>query len=178
MLLLPSSLFHLGLQVTPQFLTSDNLVLRATETGNNVLERQWYIDHLLQPETTQVLEYEASPLADSVIVTVMGRNGECADTLSCTVQVKKNTLWFPNVFTPDGENNTLFRAYGTGIVEFELWVYDRRGILMFHTTDMEQGWDGTSGGIRCRQEVYAYTCRYTAITGGQQTHTGTVTLLR
>ena len=49
---------------------------------------------------------------------------------------------------------------------------------MFHTTDMEQGWDGTSGGIRCRQEVYAYTCRYTAITGGQQTHTGTVTLLR
>ncbi len=182
-LLLPSSLFHLGLQVTPSFLTTDNLVLRATETGNNVLDRQWYIDHLLQSETGQVLEYEASPMADSVIVTVTGRNGECADTLSCTVHVKKSILWFPNVFTPGENRNTFFRAYGTGITDFELWIYDRRGVLVFHTTDMEQGWDGTtstgqSDKIHCRQESYAYTCRYTTAAAGWQTCTGTVTLLR
>lgn len=176
--LLPSALFSIGLSVTPEFLTIDNLLLQATETGQGVTERHWYIDNVLQQESGSVLLYEASPMADSVLVTVTGSNDDCADTLSRVIYVRKHSLWFPNVFTPDGEINKLFRAYGTGIVDFELWVYDRRGVLMFHTTDMEQGWDGTSGGIRCRQEAYAYTCRYTTSIDGWQTCTGTVTLLR
>ena len=173
-----SDIFRLGLQVTPEFLTSDDLQLRATEIGQGVAERHWFIDNLLQSETGQVLLYEASPTADSVLVTLTGRNGECADTLSQVIHVKKHSLWFPNVFTPDEEENTLFRAFGTGIVNFELWIYDRRGALMFHTTDINQGWDGTSDGKRCRQESYAYTCHYTTDHSGGKTHTGTVTLLR
>lgn len=176
--LLSSALFHLGLSVTPEFLTSDDLLLHATETGKGVDERHWYVDNELQQETGRVLEYEVLPTADSVLVTLMGSGGECADTLSRVIYVKKHSLWFPNVFTPDEATNTLFRAYGTGIVDFELWIYDRRGALMFHTTDINQGWDGTSGGKRCRQESYAYTCHYTTDHSGWNTHTGTVTLLR
>lgn len=177
--LLSSALFSLGLQVSPQFLTNDNLLLRATETGQGATERHWFIDHELQPDTGQMIQYTASPLADSVLIVVMGSNGICADTLSCTVPVRTDALYFPNVFAPNGENNTQFRAFGKDIENFELWIYDRRGLLVFHTTDMQEGWDGTSAGIRCRQETYAYSCRFTTATiPGWQTCVGTVTLLR
>ena len=93
--------------------------------------------------------------------------------------MERQTIYFPNVFTPNRGANSRFTAFGAGIAEFEMWVFDRRGVLLFHSDDMEQGWDGTAGGIPCRQEVYAYTCRYRFVQeNGYHTHTGTILLLR
>lgn len=174
----PKDFFLLSMRLTPETLTSDHLTLTAAENGVNVLTREWYIDSLLQPTTGKVLTYEASPKADSVRVTLIGSSGECIDTISQLVPVKRHDLHFPNVFTPGLDENNRFNVVSDKIVDFELWIYDRRGVLMFHTTDLHEGWDGTSNGVQCRQEVYTYACRYRIDGFGWETVAGTVLLLR
>ena len=51
---------------------------------------------------------------------------------------------------------------------------------MFHTTDIEEGWDGTHNGTPLPQAAYVYKCRYRdqLTPTGYQNVTGTVTLLR
>ena len=174
----PSEFFLLSMRVTPTMLTSENLTLTVAENGVNVLKREWYIDSILQPTSGKVLTYEASPRDDSLRVTLIGSSGDCIDTVSQLVPVKRHDLLFPNVFTPGLEENNRFNVVCEKLVGYELWIYDRRGILMFHTTDRHEGWDGTSNGVQCRQEVYTYACRYQIDGYGWETIAGTVLLLR
>ena len=174
----PGGFFNLDMKVTPSELTPDHLLLTAAESGKQVLSRQWYIDSAFYAEDSKSITYEASPKADSVLVTLIGGNGDCTDTVSRAIPVRRYDLYFPNIFTPGLDNNNLFLAWGDAITGFELWIYDRRGILLFHTTDMQEGWNGTANGVPCRQEAYTYACRFRVKDSGWNTTAGTVVLIR
>ena len=174
----PSGFFNLNMKVTPEELSPDHLLLTATEIGKSVLTRRWYIDSVLYAEDSKSITYEASPKADSVLVTLIGGNGDCADTLSHVVPVRRHDIFFPNAFTPGLDINNLFLAKGDEITGFGLWVYDRKGILVFHTTDIQEGWDGTTNGTPCKQAAYTYACRFRVRDSGWNTIAGTVLLIR
>ena len=55
-------------------------------------------------------------------------------------------VFIPNIFTPNSDplNNTYcIDGFLDGCDEFELWIYNRWGELVFNTTDMNECWDGT-----------------------------------
>ncbi|MBK7443237.1 MAG: gliding motility-associated C-terminal domain-containing protein [Bacteroidetes bacterium] len=57
-------------------------------------------------------------------------------------------------------------------------IYNRWGDIIFETTDLENGWDGTDGSGR-EQEIGSYIYRLITICDGiQQALSGSVTLLR
>ena len=176
--LFPQRLFFLKLDVQPETLTTDNLHLVARDLGDNVSFRQWVVDSVLQAEAGPRLEYEAPMMADSVVVLLIGGDSVCVDTAQRVVPVIKEDLFFPNVFIPGRDGNSLFQVFGTEVDNFELWIYDRRGVQVFHTTDREEGWDGTSGGIPCVQGTYAYVCHYSIPDNQFRTRAGTITLIR
>lgn len=176
--LFPQRMFFLHLDVQPETLTSDNLRLVARDMGDNVSFRQWVVDSVLQAGTGARMEYDASPTADSVVVVLIGGDSACVDTARRMVPVIREDLFFPNVFTPGNEENNCFRVLGSEVEDFELWIYDRRGMLVFHATDRSQAWDGTCNGIPCIQGSYAYICHYTIPGNQHRTRSGTVTLLR
>ena len=105
----------------------------------------------------------------------------CADT-SITLPIKVFALWIPNTFTPDGIDNRTFAFTTTlEIIAFELYVYNRQGMLVYHGTDFNAGWDGTAtDGSPCPQGAYVYYYTYTEALHPTLEHTGigTVTLLR
>lgn len=120
------------------------------------------------------------PLPDSIEVTLRtcNRRGCCADT-TFTVGTRVLDVWFPNVFTPDAGENNRFRAVTTvEPVEFELTVYDRRGQVLFGTTDPSASWDGTSGGTPLPQGTYVYHWFMRDAHDYRRNGAGTVTLLR
>ena len=51
---------------------------------------------------------------------------------------------------------------------------------MYHSTDINEHWNGTHNGLICHQGTYVYRCRYTTtlVPNGWQTLTGTVTILK
>jgi gliding motility-associated-like protein len=70
-------------------------------------------------------------------------------------------IFVPNTFTPnkDGKND-LFQAFGEGITGFHLYVFDRWGELLFESTDIAIGWDGTYNGNEAQQGSYVYRVDY------------------
>lgn len=64
----------------------------------------------------------------------------------------------PNVFTPNGDgiNDTYF-VTSKGIKEYSITIVNRWGELVFSSTDVNEKWDGTSGGKLCTDGVYFYT---------------------
>lgn len=119
--------------------------------------------------------------ADSVEVTMTSCNRYscCADTtLAFPLQIR--SVWFPNVFTPDADNNNLFGCHTSHQVsEYELTVYNRWGLLMWSTTDISQGWDGRrADGTPCWQGAYIYRYTFRIASGTVVSGIGTVTLLR
>ena len=170
---------YLNFSVTPDYITSETRAVTLLDQSRNILSREWYVNGVLQPESVVQIEVDVPLSSDSLEVCLVGYRTFCYQALCKYVPIGQIAIYFPNVFTPDGDINNRFTAIGVGIAEFEMWIYDRRGVLMYHTTDMQKGWDGTSDGIRCRQEAYAYTCRYRLKQEqGYQSHTGTILLLR
>jgi gliding motility-associated-like protein len=54
-------------------------------------------------------------------------------------------VWVPTAFTPDADDrNEVFLPVIKGMdpETYEMWIYDRWGTLVFHTTDPEQAWTG------------------------------------
>ncbi|MBO4655666.1 MAG: gliding motility-associated C-terminal domain-containing protein [Bacteroidales bacterium] len=68
-------------------------------------------------------------------------------------------LYFPTCITPsfaDGQNDN-FQMWDADIVtEFEIWIYDRWGFLVFHSTDPHFSWDGTHNGKVCANNVFSW----------------------
>lgn len=107
-------------------------------------------------------------------------NYGCSDTIVVPLHVEAEFTYFlPNAFTPNGNgNNETFQGYGEGIDEFTMYIFDRWGNLLFETHDQNQGWDGTSGGIKCQQDVYVYRVIIRDVLGEPHKYYGHFSLIR
>jgi gliding motility-associated-like protein len=74
----------------------------------------------------------------------------CIDTVTGTVIIHGIfTFYIPNTFTPDDDGiNDRFMPKGTGIDEtdYDLWIFDRWGNLIWHTDIWGESWDGKANG--------------------------------
>jgi gliding motility-associated-like protein len=85
-----------------------------------------------------------------------------------------------NAFSPNGDGvNDKFRFVTNGDEELiTMQIYNRWGDVIFETTDLENGWDGTDGNGR-EQEIGSYIYRLITVCDGiEQALSGSVTLLR
>lgn len=166
-----------NIATSPVCLTLDNLEVNATDRSTGAERREWLIDRQSIPETGPQLQFQASAFADSVEVAIAVFNSTCTDTASKTIPILKYLLNFPNIISPSTSQSPCFKPFGFGFSDYELWLYDRRGDLVFHTQDPEEPWNGTYKGQRCKQDAYVYVCHICAPDGSKKELTGTVTLI-
>lgn len=166
------------MRVTPAIITNNSQELTAEDFSINADGRYWLINDALQSEEGPVLHFDIPMTPDSILVTLIAYNNSCQDTTSETIPVKQFSLFIPNIFTPSQSNNNRFQPIGFGITEYEIWIFDRRGSLIFHSADISEPWDGTYNGSPCKQDAYAYRIRYRTAEGDLLSHNGTITLVR
>lgn len=169
------------IKVSPTALVLPSLNFNAYDISNDYQERAWYVDGVLQAETSRHLEGQASPDRDSLRVTLLLSDGHCIDSVAEVIPLLYSTVVAPNAFTPDRDNNNSFSIQGIGILQGEVRIYNRHGSLVFHSNDFNQPWDGRSlNGDPCPSGYYVWHLRYTSVTrpGAYQEETGTVLLLR
>jgi len=103
---------------------------------------------------------------DTVVVTV--RTPDCEDG-----------VYLPNVFSPNGDTkNDIFYVRSNFILEMELNIYNRWGELLFTSTSVDDGWDGTYKGKSLPPDVYGYRLMYKCIDGEDYVKEGNVTLVK
>ncbi len=173
------------IEISPTCLLGDQRKLTAYSRGSGDVDHwEWYVWYdMAAPflyDTTSNVVLDVPSYVDSLRLALVANNDFCADSDTVAVPILKSELFFPTIFTPNLSTNNVFRAYYADICNFEIWIYDRRGDLVYHSTDINKGWDGTHDGTPCMQNAYVYKCRYTEVTnpGGYRTRTGTVVLVR
>ncbi|HSY77902.1 MAG TPA: PKD domain-containing protein, partial [Bacteroidia bacterium] len=110
---------------------------------------------------------------------VVNKHG-CRDTVDHCLDVQPQyTIYIPNAFTPDANGvNDYFAPKGDYIKNFEMWIFDRWGQQIFHTTDIYTGWDGTIHGNRVQEDTYVYLIYATDPTNLQHSYLGRVSVVR
>jgi gliding motility-associated-like protein len=122
----------------------------------------------------------AQPGADSrYFVTGTTVNG-CTTTDSIDVLVSKESLIeVPNAFTPGTGSNNILYIIKKGQAQINHFrIYNRWGNLVFETTDINTGWDGTYKGEPQPFGVYVYDVQAVTNTGRLFNKHGNITLLR
>lgn len=96
------------------------------------------------------------------------------------VLLENNNLWIPNVFTPGRESNNTFSVNANELSYYHITIFNRLGMKVFHSDDINQPWDGTCNGLPCPMGTYTYTIDYSTNNSPNELlhHTGTVTLIR
>ncbi|MCB0794299.1 MAG: gliding motility-associated C-terminal domain-containing protein [Flavobacteriales bacterium] len=118
-----------------------------------------------------------------VCLAVSDRYG-CVDTLCKVVPIVVPNIFAPTAFTPDGDglNDHFFPIIRDMVIEdHELSIYDRWGQLVYVTTDINEGWDGThlGGGEILPVGVYVWRLvERPMFTAEKQEYFGHVQLLK
>jgi PKD repeat protein len=102
-----------------------------------------------------------------------------------------NYINFPNAFIPNlngpstgtysqksDESAQVFHPVSSGVSEYQLRIFSRRGILIFESNDVNIGWDGYLKGQICEPGVYIWKARGTFLNGETFTRMGDITLLK
>jgi len=117
----------------------------------------------------------------------------CVDRLmlpEAVIVEGEGVILFPNAFKPDlggpnggyydllaREKNNIFHPYWEGVAEFHMEIYTRWGEKLFHTDDVNIGWDGYFKEILCTQDVYVFKAWGFFLNGRLFQVKGDVTLL-
>lgn len=140
--------------------------------------------------STEVRPIHTYTKEGTYIVTLIAKTeNDCYDTLKSSVPVivrNGGEVQIPNAFTPGGPNGSLqgdgrndtFLPLMSGVTEFELLIFNRWGDLLFKTSDINVGWDGTYNGKLCQQDVYMYKLTAVLADGQQIVRLGDVNLIR
>jgi gliding motility-associated-like protein len=98
------------------------------------------------------------------------------------IDVSNNVvISIPKAFTPNGDNlNDILRIqYGAGIKTFNfIKIFNRWGNLVFQTTNLNQGWDGSFNGVQQEMDAYTYFISYVTFKNDLVSKTGSFILLR
>ena len=101
----------------------------------------------------------------SIVYSIVVTNVESGCVSEITMQVRELTscpedlIYAPNIFSPNGDGfNDDFRVLSTNIMESDfLRVFDRWGALVWESSDINEGWDGTYRGQPAGPGVYVYS---------------------
>lgn len=92
-----------------------------------------------------------------------------------------NSIFIPNSFTPDADGlNDIFRPQGESVATFTLHIYDRWGKEVFHSDNLNDGWNGNhiNDGYYCESGVYVIEYQATFRDESIETGSGIVNLIR
>lgn len=102
------------------------------------------------------------------------------EEVSCTCDI-----FVPNAFTPDGDglNDMVKPIADCPITSYKFQIFDRWGAIVFQSTDVNVGWNGSSNnnGYYLPNGIYAYRLNWEANRLGEKTleeNSGHITLIR
>lgn len=148
----PTSTINLG---QPILACTDSVVL--LDAGAGFLSYEWS-----SSETTQSI----NPIFSGTYSVIAIDNNNCEITAGISVEFEEClppcSLFIPDAFTPQGDGtNDFFLTYSNCEPStFLLSIFNRWGELVFKTSNINEGWDGTFKGADAELGVYSYFLKY------------------
>lgn len=155
---------------------NDLVQLQARSFGTNYL---WAPSTYLSSATVPNPTIQATAQQEYKIT--IGQPSGCTTVDSLLVRIHdQNKIYIPTVFSPNGDglNDKLYLNY-VGIRQLKVFrIYNRWGKIMYETTNMNEGWDGTLYGVQQPMDSYTVIVEAVDKNGTLLRTQGTITLLR
>jgi len=90
-------------------------------------------------------------------------NENCYTSDTINIEFYGNCMVFiPNVFTPntDGYNDEFYASFNEQVASFQLTVFNRWGVEIFETNDINRHWGGKYNGTLVPKGVYYWVAEY------------------
>lgn len=165
---------------------SPTLVLPGT-TVNLYGTPSGYASYIWLPSGPPITPYAQNSLAvmqETTVFTLFVSDGVCSESDTTEVKVYEIIcdlpyVYVPNAFSPNNDqNNDILFVRGMFVDSLIFRVFDRWGEMVFETTDVSIGWDGTYKGRKLDPDVYDYYLQVTCIGGLEKIAKGNVTLMK
>ena len=152
-------------------------------TSCTITSTTWdFIGQTSPPPNTQNPSYTFFPEGTySVELTVVNQDG-CIDSILEEIVITPYfTFYAPNCFTPNGNGlNEVFLPIGDGwdLNQYDLWIFDRWGLMFHHTQDPYGGWNGTKNDHVVQEDTYVWKVNLLDVFGNSHNYHGTVTVVK
>lgn len=170
-------------KLTPTFIDTDKPHVTLRDQSTYGVSSSWLFNNGEVATGREVSHTFANCIGfDSVPVVLTSYNAlNCPTEYPFQIPVNIFTVWFPSAFTPgSSDGNDKFTIHSINEYEFfHIYIYNRRGELVYESDNVHFEWDGTYNGEPVPQGAYVYTCRFrkpgtTTLSSVQ----GTVTVIR
>jgi len=160
----------------------DEVVFTNVSAGEDQNKWNWFFnDEYKTKFQSKNISYKFENSGLFTIAMVVTNKWNCADTAVRTIQVETDFgIYIPNAFTPNNDGlNDEFKPVIRSASKYNLKIFDRWGHLIFESTEIENGWDGTNrGGANSKSEVYMWRIELTSSRGATKSLTGHVTVVK
>lgn len=118
----------------------------------------------------------------TIIQTVSDGFG-CDDQATLIVEVLPvSEIFVPSAFTPGNNDNLneLFKAVGTNLNDFKMYIFNRWGEIVFTSMDINEGWNGNirNSEVQAKPDVYVWMIEYLDHKGIATQKHGRITVVR
>jgi len=146
---------------------------------------EWYYNNLLF--STNKDENQSFALSGDYCFTLVAiTDAGCKDTVThCGSIYEKELVFFPNAFSPNGDNlndgfgPVFYNVVFDNMKDYTFAIYNRWGQLVFETDNPQTRWNGlTKNNGMMEAGVYYYYCKFTTPHGDVYDKKGDITLIR
>lgn len=170
-------------EILPEVITDFNESIELIATSGNIVNWQWYfVDSILvtanQPNINHTLPENTSGLYP--IQLVVTNNFGCRDTARKVIDIlPQKTFYVPTAFTPNSDdvNETFFPLY-FGYVNYDMWIFNRWGGIIFESDKKNVAWDGKFENEECPEGVYTVKIIFYDSENNRKSYVGKVELVR
>ena len=154
--------------------------LDLESTSQGATDYEWFLGGTWIGNESFVSWQSALQPYDTLCLVLHAFNENCEDWDTILIPMDNSEIWVPNAFTPSQLTNSEFFVRGWEIAHYEIWIYNRRGQMVYHSQDIRESWDGRHNGEDCPMGSYVYTIRYCRATTPNtwRSKTGSILLLR
>ncbi len=153
-------------------------IKNATVDGSNY---SWFVNGN-QWANTKDITYSFDDVGCVPFRLIAVNSNNCIDTTEKFVCVIEGfNFWMPDCFSPNGDNvNDILAPKGSGWTDtdYVFEIYNRWGKKIFHTHDMNAGWDGRTGGKVDQDDMYYWHVSITDNMGRANDFKGFAALLK
>lgn len=147
-------------------------------TASGAVNFNWSPQNLISD--TNSLQPTTSPLfTTTYILTAFNSDGCDASDSVIIIVLPPPVIDVPTAFTPNGDNvNDIIYAKGKSLSDADFKIFNRWGQIVFHTADINIGWDGTFNGKQQPMDTYIYHIKVTTIRNEPIEKSGNISLIR
>ena len=157
----------------------ENTPTQFTNTSTGATIYNWnFGDNTTSTATNPLHQYNQTRTYNTCLIA--SNTAGCRDTTCYPVAAIINPVVdVATALTPngDGVNDKVF-VRGFGILTMQWRIFNRWGQLIFESTSITNGWDGTYKGALQPMEAYAYTLSIELVDGQKIKRSGNITLIR